>query len=167
VDDGVQGSVRRRRPLGLFAIIAYALVLIAPRDLSLPTTLPLGRFTLEGKAAALGIAVWLGVWLLAIAGLAWRRIWGYRLGLTVFSLHLILVVSNCLRWLADSQAPLKIALGVAIWPSLQLAVVDALAVAYLWEHRDVFHTGRGFHATWTSAKSRYQKSLGLKESASE
>ena len=167
MDDVVQVGARRGRPLGLYAVIAYALVLIAPRDLSLPTTLPLGRFTLRGQAAVVGISVWMGLWLLAVVGLAWRRLWGYRLGLAVFSLHLILVVSNCLRWLADNRAPLKMALGVAIWPSLQLAVADALAAAYLWERRDVFVKGRGLRATWAVARSRYAEWLGLKGSASE
>jgi len=155
------------RPWGLYAIVAYALVLAAPRELSLPNSLPLGRFTLEGEAAVVGFVVWLGLWLLAIGGLAWRRVWGYRLGLAVFSLHLLLVVSNCLRWLADSRATLRLALGVAVWPSLQLVFADVLVVTYLWEHRSVFVKGRGVRAGWADVKARYQEVFGLRESAGE
>jgi hypothetical protein len=162
-----EASARPVRSLGLYAIVAYALVLAAPRDLSLPSSLPLGRFTLEGRAAAVGFSVWLGLWLLAIAGLAWRRVWGYRLGLVVFSLHVLLVVSNCLRWLADNHAPLRMALGVAVWPSLQLVFADALALAYLHEKRDAFVKGRGLRAVWATARSRYQEIFGLRESPGE
>jgi hypothetical protein len=108
----------------------------------------------------MALALWLVLWLVGMAGLALRRLWGYRLGMLVFALHMILVVSNCLRWLADSRAPLRMALGLAVWPSLQLVFADALVLIYLLEHRNMFLT-RAFRATWSGVKNKYRDTLGL------
>jgi len=161
-------TLQPKRPWALYAVIAYALMMAIPPDLSLPKTVPLGRFTLEGAVAVAAYLFWLALWLVAVAGLAWRRIWGYRLGVAVFGLHIILVTSNCLRWLADNhQAPLRMAFGIAIWPSLISVCIDALAIACLVERRSAFIAGRGPQATWNDAKSRYQETLGLRDTPNE
>ncbi len=127
-----------RRAFGLYVVIAYAIVIAVPRNLSLPTRLPVGRFTLEGHVAQAAFALWSAAWLAMVVGLALRTAWGYRLALVVFGLHVLLVGSNTLRWLADNRAPVSMALEVAVWPSLQWILADLLAMAYLYERRHVF-----------------------------
>jgi hypothetical protein len=158
---------RPERVLALYAVVAYALVLAIPRELSMPTMLPLGRFTLEGQAAVVVYLMWLALWIIAAGGMAWRRVWGYRLGLVVFGLHIVLFISNCLRWLADNHAPLRMALGAAVWPTLQFVVADILAMACLWERRAIFSRGRGLQAALDGARGSYERVLGIGESQNE
>jgi len=130
--------VAARRPIGLYAVIAYSVFVAVQLPLAQASTFPLGRFTLEGSAAHLAVVAWSLVWAVMILGLILLRSWGYRLGLTVFGLLILLVGSNTLTWLADNRAPAPIVLKVAIWPVLPWLLTDVLVMAYLFARRRIF-----------------------------
>ena len=136
--DALSGTRSPARAFGLYAVIAYSFVLAVPRDFSLPAQLPMGRFTLEGQAARVMFLAWLAAWVVMVIGLWVRRMWGYWWAWVVLGLHVFLVGSNSLRWLADNSAPVRIAFEVAVWPGLQLIFADILALAYLYERRSIF-----------------------------
>ena len=129
--------------LGLYAVAAFAVVVGVPRDLALPIEFPLGRFTLEGRAAQVVFAVWVGAWVLVVVGLLVRKAWGCRFALVVFGLHVLLVGSNTLRWLAVNEMPLGMAMQIGVWPSLHWILADLVAMAYLHQRMQVFAGPRG------------------------
>jgi len=135
---GALVSVAARRPMGLYAVIAYSVFIAVQVPLAHQSTFPVGRFTLEGAAAQIAVVVWSVAWTVMVFGLFFLRRWGYRLGLTIFGLFILLVGSNTLRWLADNNAPASIALRVAIWPMLPWLLADALVIAYLYARRGIF-----------------------------
>jgi hypothetical protein len=135
---GSSESVAARRPVGLYAVIAYSVFIAVQLPLARLPTIPIGRFTLEGTAAQLAVVIWSIAWMVVIVGLFLLRRWGYRLGMTVFGLYIVLLGSNILRWLADNSAPVSIALRVAIWPMLPFLLTDLLVIAYLYARRGIF-----------------------------
>jgi hypothetical protein len=123
---------------GLYAIVAYSIILAIPRDFPLPEEIPLGPLTFEGKTAAIVLGAWWTTWIVMLIGLLMRAVWAYRLALAVFALHIVLTVANGIQWLVDSRPPALVAWQAGISFALVLVCADALAMAYLFERRAVF-----------------------------
>jgi hypothetical protein len=135
---GAPVSVAARRPIGLYAVIAYSVSIAIQLPLAQQSTIPVGRYTLEGAAAQFAVVVWSAAWIVTVIGLFLMRRWGYRLGQAIFVLFILLVGSNTLTWLANNNAPASIALKIAVWPVLPWLIVDVLVIAYLYARRGIF-----------------------------
>jgi len=135
---GASEFVAARRPIGVYAVIAYSVFIAIQLPLAQQSTIPVGRFTLEGPAAQVAVVFWSAAWIVTVLGLFLMRPWGYRCGLTAFVLYILFVGSNTLRWLADNNAPASIALKIAVWPVLPWLILDAVVIAYLYARRGLF-----------------------------